>query len=185
MEVRVRRWAPWSGWFLLALLGLHQAFVFGDDPAAAVPAPARLIPTVPDSPQIAPPAPRDPVLEDILRLRRSLGGPLPGQLLDERQFAEALRRIAQPADGVPADGVPAAPVSDVPSPDVPPADAAPLLPLTEPNDQHLIEMLRHTSRELDGRACDLDDQRRYDAADRLRKLAKRMRAELRRLDDAR
>ncbi|MFO0905416.1 MAG: hypothetical protein U0939_20575 [Pirellulales bacterium] len=198
MEVRIRRWTPWSGWFLLALLGLHQAFVFGDDPAADDPAPPRSIPVVPDSPQIAPPVQRDPVLEEILRLRRSLGGPLPGQALDERQFAEALRRIAQPADGIPAAPATDAPVPDASSPVDPPADAAPLLPLTDPDegltgdptaapqflDQHLVDMLRHTSRELDARACDLDDQRRFDTADRLRKLARRMRTELRHLEES-
>ena len=54
--------------------------------------------------------------------------------------------------------------------------------LRGPTGNDVLVTLRSSSRELDMRAHDLDERRQYDTADRLRKLARQLRREARRLE---
>jgi hypothetical protein len=213
--------ARWSGWFFWCLLGIAQLAHSGDPkPAseAASPQPSKLPtvsestplnkPAVPDSlpnhaDKDAPPnpeskalTPQDAMLEDIVRLRRALGGPLIEDPAGDRAFADALRDLTRPPMTAPR----LPPLTTAIPNERPTVEETPRLPLTDPSPgvdevvvpapailahsplADVLSTLRNTSRELDMRAHDLDEQRSHEDADRVRRIAKRLRRDLRQLE---
>lgn len=195
----------WRGCCCWAFLSLGPWTCWGDEPLAppapirssenAIPPVERVEPARVDSAPLPPPDAgtqgRDPVLEEIVRLRRTLGSPLQNDPQGERAFTDALRQLARP---------PALPPQLPPIGSTAPGDVIPKLPFpadtTQPDDvavpaprtlrgptgNDVLVTLRSSSRELDMRAHDLDERRQYDTADRLRKLARQLRREARRLE---
>jgi hypothetical protein len=115
---------------------------------------------------------RGSILENLLTESTENGEPRPKTAMDA--FAETLKRLSTE------------PRAPLPEP-VPPADSdpPPALLTPEPSDTgdvDFIPLLRVTARTLDAKANDLEDQRLYEDAKRLRKLSKQLRSEARRYE---
>ncbi|MFO0818886.1 MAG: hypothetical protein U1A77_13145 [Pirellulales bacterium] len=196
--------ARWSGWFFWVLLGIVQLARSGDPipmPVAtptAKPAdqPHRADRTKPADPAPNAQTPQDAMLEDIVRLRRALGGPLIEDPAGDRAFAEALRDLTRPPMSAPR----LPPLTNTAPNERLNVEETPRLPLLEqsPNSDEVVvpapamlahspladvlSSLRNTSRELDMRAHDLDELRSHEDADRVRRIAKRLRRDVRQLE---
>lgn len=140
----------------------------------------------------------DPVLGEIAKLRQSLGG-LPGAATtgNETDFLEALKKIAEHA---PPPRVGPTREQIIPSLDSPPLERLPrsddippprfersfVDPMEGSSIDILIEetrnSLRGSARSLEQLAADFEDHGRYPDADKLRKLAQRLRVQAREFD---
>lgn len=195
-EIETMRWTAaalvmWSGMAALLLLACSTS---ADEPEA--PAPQQASPTTSRGPSLVPfrPAPEGEmpawVVDDIRNIRRELNlDPLAGSSLErsttnktdeppvptaahptgnDREFAEALRAFAPTAtDSTPNEDRTALPRST----------SAPAYPPTT----DFADSLRIAAYRLVLRAEDLEDRGEYAHADRLRRLAKKLRLELREL----
>lgn len=114
----------------------------------------------------------------IQNVRRAQGSMLEGTLLQSaaapnaegEEFSSALQRVAREADITPTVPVP----------------LSPLLPSNQLSGAAAIEgstLLRQAARELELRAADQEDLRQFEEADRLRRLATRLRREARHWDE--
>jgi len=174
-------------------------------------APSDAAPAVQQSPALPAPLTPD-AIEEILRLRRAIGMSESlrvgtkddAPLSPDDQFRQALLTLAGQAPSLPP--APAAvqaarpqSIDSLPPPVVDPTAerdrAVELIPAQgsakSPGDESLesfgadmivVASLRDTSRMLDSRAHDLDEARRFDEADKLRRLAARLRKEARRIE---
>lgn len=102
-------------------------------------------------------------VEDILRLRSDQGSLFEGTVFEElgdpaaeTEFLEALRGAAQSASSASGRSATAT---------CPPEDVA------RWRDMQLVVTLRQAGRQLEGKAADLEEDRQYEDADRLRRLA--------------
>ena len=140
----------------------------------------------------------DPVLGEIAKLRQSLGG-LPGGTTsgNEAEFLEALKKIAEHS---PPPRVGPTREQIIPSLDSPPLERLPrsddvspprfersfVDPMEGSSVDILIEETRNTlrgsARTLEQLAADFEDNGRYPDADKLRKLAQRLRVQAREFD---
>jgi hypothetical protein len=146
-------------------------------------------------------APLDPALQEIMRLRQSMGSVLKGTILEKGRlfgeganavpevsedelFAESLKRLsAEPPTVFPPAGIPTTPLA--PLDILPPKASAYKQPRATPAEQpdvSLVGSLRNASRALDAKANDLEEQRQYEEAERLRELSRQLRQEARRFD---
>lgn len=144
------------------------------------------------------PALTQEMLMEILRVRRRLGvadssQPLTSESVAEpsdNEFMDALKRLAGPAakDPTSSDSVANSSTSSDPAPC---SEAAGRRSLAAgdansdevaASDQRLVRTLRAAARQLDLRASDLEDDRKFEHAERLRKLARHLRDEAREAD---
>ncbi len=138
----------------------------GHGPTLAGPAPGKL-------------RPDERVLQSILAIRREQGGLFDGTLLEELAAPTAEEDFLNALRGVAANAPPL----------VRPVQAIRPLPAPErsnlgASDSQLAQTLRLASRQLDGKAADLEDSCHYKQADQLRSLARKLRKQARELGSA-
>jgi len=189
-----------SHYIWLACLILLAGFCWGVEPPVD---PAKRTSTT-DTPQAKSelPAPSpEPIVSDILRLRKQFGDPLEGTLLgnpetgtkgplkqpatdagkvepgSKQSFTEALQRVRQATATNPAKHATREPGSkDTPNPVV--------LEQLQPSLSPLQQSLRQSWRLLEQRAAELEDMADYEQADQLRKLSRKIRLKSRQLTNA-
>jgi len=165
--------------------------------------PTPTTPTAPRSIDSIPAPLGADAIEEILRLRRSLSGgddsrgstkEGQNQAADE-QFRQALRSLGDQPRSSPPLPAPTAEVPPLVEPTNEPNGAVEFIPDRLPSshadhdvlescaaDMAVVATLRDTSRLLDNRAHDLDAERRFDEAEKLRQLAARVRKDARRIE---
>ena len=186
-----------SHYLWLGCLLILASFCWGVEPPVV---PAKRTPAV-DTPEAKPdlPAPSpEPLVSDILRLRKQFGDPLEGSLLEnpaagskgprkqpaansaevkngsKQSFTEALQRVHQATATGPAESAVREPVPiGTPNPLV--------LEQHGPSLNPLQQSLRQSWRLLDQRAAELEDLADYQQADQLRKLSRKIRLQSRQL----
>ena len=146
-------------------------------------------------PELPAPSP-EPIVSDILRLRKQFGDPLKGTLLEnpttrsevplqqprtdtdeekngsKHTFTEALQQIRQATATAPIESTAREPgAGDRPNPVV--------LERLQPSLDPLQQSLRQSWRLLEQRAAELEDVSDYEQADQLRKLSRKIRLQLR------
>jgi hypothetical protein len=176
---------PLPGWLggIMSAAGLAlflAAIAFGGNAsqivAADEPPPTATIRASNPLPTVA-----EPSIEEIARIRQSVGAVIPSITNDDHLFVDALRRVAQPTAPVTADR---ALTTDIQAN----ADsrAAADDDSQKPLDtfQLAIASLRNSARELDLQAYEFDEQQRRSESKRLRRLAQSLRREAERLEDS-
>lgn len=160
----------------IALSGNASQIVAADEPP-----PTATIRASRPQPTVA-----EPSLEEIARIRQSVGAVISSITNDDHLFVDALRRVAQPTNQATTDR----PVSDngqVPADHQAMADSRATADddSRKPLDtvQLAVASLRNSARELDLQAYEFDEQQRRSESKRLRRLAQSLRREAERLED--
>lgn len=128
-------------------------------------------------------APLPPAWRDILESRRAQGSVFDGTWWNdlaspatEDEFLDALRHVAADQGDTPHTYLPTSVCAATSARHV---QGEHVEPATTADDLELAKTLRVAARQLGNKAADLEDQRRYTEADRLRGLARRLRTEAR------
>lgn len=133
----------------------------------------------------------EPSLDEIARIRQSVGAVIPSIANNDNLFVDALRRVAQPSNPVIADNPVTTDIQAIADSQLTADSRATADKDDDDNDekplaivQLTIASLRNSARELDLQAYEFDEQQKRAESKRLRRLAQSLRREAEQLEDS-